>query len=176
MEKCKMRARSVVVWPGITKQIENIVSRCRICEKYQHNRKETLITYPVSNRAWEKIAADILTFQRVDYLLVIYYLSNWIELVRLSGKTATDVIMKLKENFSRNGIPEILISNNMPFNSVLFKEFAKEWDFKVVTSRPRYAQSNGLAERGVKIGKNILRKAWEQKIDIYIYIYISDGI
>ena len=69
------------------------------------------------------------------------------------------MIMKLKEFFSRNGIPEILISDNKPFNSVLLKEFAKEWDSKIVTSSPRYAQSNGLAERGVQIAKNILRKA-----------------
>lgn len=171
IEKCKLRARSIVFWPRITRDIEQMVKNCLICEKYQHrNRKETLFTHPVPNRAWERVAADILSFQRTDYLVIMDYYSNWIELVKLQEKTASEIIIRCKEIFSRNGIPEIFISDNMPFNSHIFKQFAKEWDFRTITSSPCYPQSNGLAERGVQIAKNCLKKASEETKDVYSFL------
>nr|XP_015833782.1 PREDICTED: uncharacterized protein K02A2.6-like [Tribolium castaneum] len=118
IEKCKIRARSTVYWPGISKQIENMVMRCWICEKYRHqNQKESLIPHPVPDCAWKKIAADIMTFRGMDFLIVIDYFSNWLEIIRLQGKTAAHLTIKFKEIFSRYGIPEELVSDNMPFDS-----------------------------------------------------------
>ena len=51
------------------------------------------------------------------------------------------------------------------FNSYAFKEFAKRWSFVHTSSSPRYAQSNGFAERMVQTVKNILRKATMDDID-----------
>jgi hypothetical protein len=31
MEKCKQRARDILFWPGMCKQIEDIVGKCAIC-------------------------------------------------------------------------------------------------------------------------------------------------
>ncbi|KAK3737067.1 hypothetical protein QZH41_013873 [Actinostola sp. cb2023] len=39
---------------------------------------------------------------------------------------------------SSDGIPDELISDNMPYNSKQFKEFAKDWGFTVTTSSPTY--------------------------------------
>ena len=41
----------------------------------------------------------------------------------------------------------------MPFASLTFKNFSKEWDFSFITTSPRYAQSNGLVERNVQTVK-----------------------
>ncbi|KAK9739152.1 hypothetical protein QE152_g9280 [Popillia japonica] len=79
----------------------------------------------------------------------------------MSSKTATEVISKLKVIFATHGIPTIFVSDNVPFNSLEFKNFAKDWDFDLITSNPKYPQSNGLAERAVGICKNILRKCNE---------------
>ena len=43
----------------------------------------------------------------------------------------------------------------MPFASLTFKNFSKEWDFSFITTSPRYAQSNGLVERNVQTVKKI---------------------
>lgn len=53
--------------------------------------------------------------------------------------------------FSDFGIPKIIVADNMPFNSIECKEFAKAIVSKFETSSPRYSQSNGLAERAVQI-------------------------
>lgn len=168
MEKLKIKARDLVYWPGITKDIEQIVKACKVCEKFQaSNQKEPLIPHSIPERAWQKIASDILEFQGTSYLILIDYYSNWLEIKELKGKTALCVITQFKEIFARNGIPQELISDNMPYNSYQLKEFAEEWDIVLTTSSPTYAQSNGLAERGVQLAKNMLRKAHEERTDIY---------
>ena len=79
----------------------------------------------------------------------------------MNSKTAEATMKEMTQIFSRHGIPNTLVADNMPFNSKAFKRFAKEWDFSVVTSSPKYPQSNGLVERNVQTIKNLLRKAKE---------------
>lgn len=70
--------------------------------------------------------------------------------------------------FARHGVPEELVSDNMPFGSQAFRNFANEWGFKLTTSSPRYAQSNGQAERSVQTMKRLLAKADDDGKDPYI--------
>ncbi|KAK9719387.1 hypothetical protein QE152_g22683 [Popillia japonica] len=55
----------------------------------------------------------------------------------------------------------------MLYSSYEFKTFAKEWNFNICTSSPRYPKSNGLAERAVGICKGMLRKCDEAGVDIH---------
>ncbi len=71
----------------------------------------------------------------------------------------------MKNVFACQGIPEILIADNMPFGAHEFRKFANEWNFQLVTSSPRYPQSNGLAEKYVGILKMMLRKCHEDNSD-----------
>ena len=75
----------------------------------------------------------------------------------------------MKSQFARHGIPEEVRSNNGPqFSSTSSESFAKEWDFKHVTSSPHYPQANGKVENAVKTAKKILKKAQEDKRDPYL--------
>ncbi|KAK9688332.1 Integrase zinc binding domain [Popillia japonica] len=65
-------------------------------------------------------------------------------------------------------IPRILICDNMPFGSFEFKKFADSWNFRIVTSSPRYPRSNGLSEKAVGIAKQMLKKKFEENKDINI--------
>ena len=79
------------------------------------------------------------------------------------------VIEKLKMQFSRHGIPEIVISDNGPqYASAEFAKFASDWDFQHITSSPRNPQSNGKVESAVKICENIMGKAMHGKFDPYL--------
>ena len=162
IEKCKARARVCVYWPAMYEAIENEVRKCPVCNKYgKGNQKEPMIPHDIPNRPWEKLGADYFSFAGNDYLLVVDYFSKYPEVVRVNSKTAEATINKMKQIFSRHGIPNTLVADNMPFNSKAFRQFAKEWDFSVVTSSPNYAQSNGLAERNVQTIKTLLKKAKE---------------
>ena len=71
--------------------------------------------------------------------------------------------------FSRHGIPEIVISDKGPqYYSVEFTKFAKDWHFQHITSSPRNRQSNGKVESAVKICENIMKKAAVGKFDPYL--------
>ena len=56
----------------------------------------------------------------------------------------------------------------MPFNSLKFKEFARNWEIEVVTTSPHNPRSNGLVERNVQTIKRLLKKADESKEDAFL--------
>lgn len=77
----------------------------------------------------------------------------------MSSQSSQDVIKALKSIFARHGVPEVVRSDNGPqYSSGEFQKFAKDWGFQSITSSPKYAQSNGEAERAVQTIKSLLKK------------------
>ncbi|XP_054283462.1 uncharacterized protein K02A2.6-like [Macrosteles quadrilineatus] len=142
IEKCKARARQILYWPRMATDIESFVARCRICERFSRsNAKETLMPYPIPTRPWERIGCDIFSYGGNVYLVMMDAYSNWLELVKMPCKSATSVISACKDIFSRFGPPDIMVADNVPYNSAQMREFAREWNFEIVTRSPGYAQS-----------------------------------
>ncbi|CAC5367808.1 unnamed protein product [Mytilus coruscus] len=97
-------------------------------------------------------------FKNKQHLLIVEYYSKFFEVIMLNNFTSDTVIMNIKSIFARHCIPEILVSDNARYyTSSKFQEFAKSWEFKHITSSPRYQQSKGLAERTVQT--ELLKKA-----------------
>jgi len=70
------------------------------------------------------------------------------------------VINKLKAHFARQGIPDIVFSDNGPqYTSKEFQQFSRLWEFQHKTSSPAHPQSNGKAESAVKTAKRLMQKA-----------------
>lgn len=55
--KCKERARDVLFWPGMSKQIEDIVLKCAIFNK--SNVKEPFLCHDIPDRSWAKLGMDL---------------------------------------------------------------------------------------------------------------------
>ena len=121
-----------------------------------------MIPHEVPNQPWSKLGADIFTYSNNDHLLVVDYFSKYPEVVSLPDKPAVTVIRKLEAIFSRHGVPDVFMSDNMPFAASEMKQFASEWGFKLVTPSPTYPRSNGLSERYAQTVKQLLRKAHEE--------------
>lgn len=165
--KSKIRARKLLYWPGMSTMIDNFVKKCNVCEKYQRsNSKEPLISHEIPELPFYKIAIDIAEYAGDSYLIVVDYLSKWLEIILLKNKTADEIIFCLKVLFSTHGIPKYIVCDNNPFNSYKFENFANDYNFEIIHSSPHYHQSNGLCERGVGIAKGILKKCNDRK-DIY---------
>ncbi|GFU34203.1 transposon Tf2-6 polyprotein [Nephila pilipes] len=116
----------------------------------------------------EKIGVDIMDFGIISYLVVMDYYSKWIEIAEIANKYADKVITKLKTVFSRFGVPNTVISDNIPFSSYIYKNFSNEWNFKYTFISPHYSPNNGMIERAVGIAKSIMRKAREDKRDYLV--------
>ena len=159
IEKTKANARTTVFWPGMNKHIEDMISCCEKCLKYQRKQtKEPMQTREIPILPWQIVASDVLQHRNQNYLVVIDYYSKYIEAIRLKGKTSSDIIRCLSEIFSRHGYPQTLIADNMPYNSREMKEYGKQCGIDITTTSPTYSQANGLAEKAVHIVKNLLRK------------------
>lgn len=144
--KSKMRARQLFYCPHLSVDIEEYISKCEPCQLHQRsNQKETLISHKLPERPFQYLSADFFELDSKNYFLMVDSYSNWIEVFQSNTKTANDVIKFCKQVFSRFGVPDIFYSDNVPFNSDLFKRFPSEWNFELVFSSPHHHQSNGLA-------------------------------
>ena len=163
-EGCLRRAREVLFWPGMTAEIKEYISSCDTCNAYRQDQpKEPLISQPVPDRPWSRVAVDLFMLDKKDYIVMVDDYSNYFEVNILNQITSAAVITYL------HCIPEEVRSNNGPqFASTSFENFAKEWDFKHVTSSPHYPQANGKVENAVKTAKKILKKAQEDKRDPHL--------
>ncbi|GFS91591.1 uncharacterized protein K02A2.6 [Trichonephila clavipes] len=165
IEECKKRAREIMYWPGMNSDIETLVSQCVICEKFKKaNSKEPLKPHTVPYRPIEKIV-DIMDLGNTSYLVVIDYYSKWIEIAELG---TDEVIIKLKTIFSTVGVPNIVVSDNIPFNSYIYKKFANDWDFNYGYISPHYSPSNRMVEKAEGIPKSIMKKAREDRQDYLV--------
>ena len=169
--KCRERAKQSIWWPGMSKQIQDMIECCRVCNEHKKNSAEPLIPTPFPDRPWQIIGLDFFKFKTVDFLIVVDYYSRYIELGAMNkNKTASEVLRVLKSLFARHGIPETLRSDNgPPFDSAEYLAFAREWGCKVVTSSPAFPRSNGEVERAVQTAKNILKKSSEPEKALLAY-------
>ena len=168
--KCSQRAREVMFWPGMNKAIEQMVSRCTICQEYRDsNPKEPMLSGPMSERPWEVVATDLFQWDNKDYLLLVDYYSRYIEIRMLENTTSATVIHHTKSIFARHGIPAMIISDNSPqYTAKEFQKFTKEWGIKHTTTSPYHPQANGLAEKSVQTVKRLLNKAKTDGQDLYL--------
>ena len=163
-EKSEDRARTVMHWPGMSKDIEDEVTKCSVCMKYQQSQhREPMLHHDIPDGIWQKIAMYIMTYHGRDYLVVIDYYSRYPEVSPLPDKTVNSI--NTYTHMCPHGIPEEIVSDNMPFCSREFKDFAYQWDIKSNTSSPTYAQSNGQAEICVRTLKGLFKKADENGRD-----------
>ena len=106
-EKCKSRAREILFWPMINKEIEDMVSNCTVCMKFRKsNSNEELINRDLPDGPWETLGVDIFFYKNINWLLTVDYFSKNVEISKLK-----DTSSALKSKFSRFGIPHIVYSD-----------------------------------------------------------------
>ena len=170
IKKCRERAKQAVWWPGLSKQLQELVQDCPVCYKHRIQRAEPLLPTPLPKLPWQKVGTDLFEWKKSTYLLIIDYFSRWIEISKLDQLTANSVVAHTSSIFARHGIPEVVVSDNGPqFASESYNKFAEEYGFQHITSSPYHPEGNGEAERGVQIVKNLLKKAQDPYLALLAY-------
>ena len=95
------------------------------------------------------------------------YFSKFCEISLLADTSSPTIITHMKSMFARHGTPKVGVSDNQ-LDTKEFKNFQKEWDFKLTTSSPQYPKFNGMAERTVQTVKKLLKKALANGEDPYL--------
>ena len=157
ISKSRLRASQAVWWPGMSTEIAQYVQSCPHCQEMQPSQQaEPLMSTPLPQRPWQQIACDLAEMNGKMYFVVVDYYSQWIELHRLHSTTAKAIINFLKATFARYGIPEVVVTDNGPQLLGEFDQFAREYNFRHISSSPHYPQANGQAEKAVHIAKRLL--------------------
>eukprot|EP00117_Sycon_ciliatum_P031337 scpid17782/ scgid3606/ Retrotransposable element Tf2 155 kDa protein type 1 len=159
--RTKSRARQLVYWSGITKDIDTLVRSCPACREHQSSQPaEPLLNDRTPTLPFECASADLFTCQGHDFLVYADRLTGWPCVARTGRTTSShDVILAFRRWFSDVGVPAVLCTDGGPqFSSHKFAEFCKRWQVNHVMSSPHYPQSNGHAEAAVKAMKRLITK------------------
>ena len=164
------KAKDLVFWPGMCKDIEESVTKCEVCAQFQtKNVKEPMQSQEIPDRPWSRVSSDLFSLNSKDYIVLVDHYSDFIEVAELRDSTSAAIIQFLKEQFSRHGIPDVLVSDNgSQYTSQEFTMFSRKWEFKHVTSSPTYPKSNGKSEAAVKVAKRIFKKALREDGDPWL--------
>ena len=161
MSRMKMLARAYCWWPGMDKEIENMVRNCDVClEVAQSPHKTLLHPWEKAEKPWSRIHVDHAgPFMGHTFFLVADSYTKWIDAYPVSSTSTELVVEKLRQSFSIQGLPEVIVSDNATcFTSQEFANFVKKNGFRHITSAPYHPASNGLAERAVQTFKRTLSK------------------
>ena len=159
----KSRASSIVFWPGITADIDNVRNSCTDCIKNAPSQAK-LPPAPLTTPStpFESIAADYFESSGHHYLVAADRLSGWPEIFKCvpgSPQSGSQGLMCCLRNFmSIFGVPSEISSDGGPeFTANATSDFFKRWGIHHRKSAAYNPQSNGRAEVAVKAAKRLLR-------------------
>ena len=165
--KCVLKAKEGVYWPGMYKEITEMVQKCDSCQEYANAQpKCPMIAMDVPPHAWHTLGADHFKYKGKWYLIISDYFSKMPFIRQVASTSAPTTIAAAKGIFSENGIPHKIISDNHPFNSHEFKLFASRYGFEVIPSSPEYPRGHGLIERHVQTVKKCMYKCYHRGQDV----------
>ena len=167
MSKMKALARTVIWWPKLDCEIEEMVRCCNECEMTRSMPPVApLNTLPWPVKPWSRIHIDFVgPFLNYMFLIVIDAGSKWIEAFPMSTSASKATIQCLRTLFGQFGLPGILVSDNgTSFTSSEFQEFLATNGIKHWKSIPYHPSSNGLAEKAVQIVKQGLKRMKEGSV------------
>ena len=94
ISKCRERAKQSLWWPGLSRQLEELVKNCSTCQKCLNQRREPLIPTALPELPWQRVGTDLFEFRGHSYLLVVDYYSRFIEIARVYHTTSEEIILQ----------------------------------------------------------------------------------
>ena len=161
IEKTKRRARQTVFWPGISKDITDMVKSCEQCAQYRpSNPQEPLIQDDSPSRPFEMATTDFFSAGTKKYLVYADRYSGFPMVAWFDKEpTARQTISRLRRWFSLMGAPNVLRSDNGgQYDAIQTQQFLEDWGVQWIPSSPENPQSNGHAESMVKNVKYLIQK------------------
>ncbi|KAK3720291.1 hypothetical protein QZH41_007748 [Actinostola sp. cb2023] len=181
--KTKRLLRDSVWFPGIDGMVEEMIKQCLPCQAANHNSSpacEPLKMSPLPQGPWQELSIDFCgPFPNGDYLLVVVDdFSRFPEVEILRSTSAKAVIPHLDSIFARQGIPDVVRTDNgPPFNSENFQMFATHLGFNHRKITPIWPRANGEAERLMRTLEKAIRtaviehKSWRQELFTFLRQY-----
>ncbi|KAK3896105.1 hypothetical protein Pcinc_000203 [Petrolisthes cinctipes] len=166
MERTKRRARQTIYWPGIDRDIENIVSGCSRCRPLlpSHPNEPLWQDSDRPERVFESVSADYFHVAGRTYLVYIDRLSGWPHVTACPRHASADHLIRvLRSVFADTGVPVILRTDGGPqLTSSSVRRFLARWGVEHRVSSPHNPRANGHAEAAVKAVKKLIMTTTER--------------
>ncbi|XP_064469720.1 uncharacterized protein K02A2.6-like [Ornithodoros turicata] len=168
---CREKAKDCVWWPGLSKELADIVKPCPVCQEYTIQPSEPMVPTETPLLPWDKVAVDLFHLGGKEYVLVVDYRSRFPEVSQLTDDwSSRAVILRLKSIFARHGIPREVVTDNGPqFSGEEFKRFAQLYGFIHTTTSPSFPQANGQVERTVRTVKLLIQMSDDPHLALLNY-------
>ena len=180
--KTKRLLREKIWFPAIDSLAERRVRSCLACQATTSTpiTPEPIISTPLPAVPWKTLSADFLGPLPTGELLLVVMddFSRFPEVEIVSSTASTTVIPKLDSIFARQGIPEILKTDNgPPFNGGELTQFANHLGFHHRKVTPLWPCANGEVERFMAPLMKAIRAAhveqrsWKQELYTFLRQY-----
>ena len=114
-----------------------------------------------------RVATDLFMVRWKNYLKILEYYSDFVEVSELEDTTAQAIVEVLREKFIRYGVPDTVVSDNGPqYISQDFHNFSVRRQFTLAPNYPKFLY--GKAESSVKVMKHLFKKANQDGKDSWL--------
>lgn len=140
--------------------VEAFVKDCERCRAARCSAIDTTHSWPKCEKLWSRLHIDWVQHSKVPgcILIVADSTSGWLEAVIRKDRRTETVTECLREIFARFGVPELMVLDNAPeFVCQQFRSWLEAIDCGLTHSPECRPQSNGLAERMVRVVKDSLK-------------------
>lgn len=149
------RARAIVFWPGMSKDIRATREGCADCNRNAPSQAATpLLPSSPPSTPFEAVFADFFDYGGRHYLVLGDRLSGWVEVLSSTAGTnlggSAGLVRHQRSFFATFGVPEELSSDGGPeFTAGETENFLRLWGVRHRLSSAGFPQSNGRAEVAV---------------------------
>ena len=170
MSRIKAKARSLIWWPGMDMEIEEMVKKCQQCQLTRHNPATT-------PEPWKRIHIDYAgLFVGKWYLLVMDAHSKWLEVEIVNSTNTSTTVEKLRQIFATHGLSSTMVSHNgSVFTSEEFSTYLNHNGIHHIRITPYHPASNGQVERAVQIFKESIKRSTtgslETRVNRFLFHY-----
>ncbi|XP_057418803.1 uncharacterized protein LOC130713012 [Lotus japonicus] len=174
-------------WPTLHKDSRAFVESCDRCQRTGNisRRNEMPLKNILEIELFDVWGIDFMgpfppSFGCQHILVVVDYVSKWVEAAALSTNDSKVVVAFLKNNiFTRFGVPRAIISDGgTHFCRRAFEALLEKYEVKHKVSTPYHPQTSGQVEISNRELKRILEKVvdssrrdWSRKLDDALWAY-----
>lgn len=152
--KMKEILRSYYFWPGMSREIDELVQQCHACNMFANRTKNAPLiqTSTAADHPWHTLSMDFtgpsMRLNGKTLFTVVDMFSRYPFAFIVKDSSASEVIEHLKTIFSLFGMPKKLLSDNgSSFVSEELQSFITQCGIKQIHSSVYNPTSNGIIER-----------------------------
>ena len=114
IEKCMLKARESVFWPGISDDIREAVEKCGIHQTSSKVAKPIGNVSEIPPHTWHTLGTDLFYWNKMDYIVVGDYFCKLLIVRKIPNTSTHTVIKELGMILTEFGRPFVLKSDNGP--------------------------------------------------------------